>query len=151
MSPQTSTFESQWKWHLQDPSGSWCKKQLLKGSMNLVTLLGPDTGTEAEKGPDFLWKRLVYLKASAWGAGFSFNILWGLGGWQEPSLPSLPHFSWTVSPRKELGYLSGAPIFAVAAQRQLLVTWLLWPVRLTPVGPVFTAVLFGIVKTWKQA
>ena len=119
MSPQTSNFESQWNWHLQDPSGSWSEKQLLKGSMNLVTLLGRGTGTVAEKGPDFLWKRLVYLKASAWGAGLSFNILWGLGGWQEPSLPSLPHSSWTVSPRKELVYLSGALMFVVAAQRQL--------------------------------
>ena len=78
MSPQTSPFESQWNWHLQDPPGSWCEKQLLKGSMNLVTLLGPGTGTEAEKGPDFLWKRLIYLKASAWGGGLSFNTLWGL-------------------------------------------------------------------------
>ena len=119
MSPQTSPFESQWNWHLQDPPGSWSEKQLLKGSMNLVTLLGPGTGTVAEKGPDFLWKRLVYLKASAWGASLSFNTLWGLGGWQEPSLLSLPHSSWTVSPRKELVYLSGALMFAVAAQRQL--------------------------------
>ena len=64
ISPQTSTFG-----HLKDPPGSSSEKQLLKGSMNLVTLLGPGTGTAAEKGPDFLWKRLVYLKASAWGAG----------------------------------------------------------------------------------
>ena len=118
MSPQTSTFESQWNWHLQDPPGSWCEKQLLKGSMNLVTLLEPGTGTVAEKGPDFLWKRLFILKHQPEGPA-SHLTLWGLGGWQEPSLPSLPHSSWTVSPRKELGYLSGALMFSVAVQRQL--------------------------------